>query len=59
MNYFNLFTLFQNYWAGPNTTVPPPSELYQWNKLNVISKVDDRTHDPSFIGKYDLILLYY
>ncbi|CAI6367635.1 unnamed protein product [Macrosiphum euphorbiae] len=38
-----------NYWAGPNTTVPPPSESNQWNKLNVISKVDDRTQDPSFI----------
>ncbi|XP_060881461.1 arginine/serine-rich protein PNISR-like [Metopolophium dirhodum] len=38
-----------NYWAGPNTTVPPPSESDQWNKLNVIFKVDDRTQDSSFI----------
>ncbi|XP_022182294.1 arginine/serine-rich protein PNISR-like isoform X2 [Myzus persicae] len=38
-----------NYWAGPNTSVPPPSESDHWNKLKMISKVDDRTQDPSFI----------
>uniref|UniRef100_A0A2S2NHY1 Arginine/serine-rich protein PNISR n=1 Tax=Schizaphis graminum TaxID=13262 RepID=A0A2S2NHY1_SCHGA len=38
-----------NYWVGPNTRVPPPTEPDQWNKHNVITNVDDRTQDPSFI----------
>ncbi|CAI6356006.1 unnamed protein product [Macrosiphum euphorbiae] len=38
-----------NYWAGPNTRVPPPTEPDQWSKLNMIPNVDDRTQDPSFM----------
>ncbi|XP_025191187.1 arginine/serine-rich protein PNISR-like [Melanaphis sacchari] len=38
-----------NYWVGPNTRVPPPTEPDQWNKLNIVPNVDDRTQDPSFI----------
>ncbi|XP_022179004.1 arginine/serine-rich protein PNISR-like isoform X2 [Myzus persicae] len=38
-----------NYWAGPNTSVPPPTEPDQWSKLNMIPNVDDRTQDPSFM----------
>ncbi|XP_027848977.2 arginine/serine-rich protein PNISR-like isoform X2 [Aphis gossypii] len=38
-----------NYWAGPNTRVPPPTESDQWNKVSMISNVDNRTQDPSFI----------
>lgn len=44
------FILFQNYWAGPNTRVPPPIEANQWNKPNMISNVDDRSQDLSYIG---------
>ncbi|CAH1732541.1 unnamed protein product [Aphis gossypii] len=39
-----------NYWVGPNTRLPPPTtEPNQWNKLNIISNMDDKTQDSSFI----------
>ncbi|VVC26022.1 Hypothetical protein CINCED_3A017699 [Cinara cedri] len=38
-----------NYWAGPNTRIPPPIESDQWSKPNMLPNVDDRVQDPSFI----------
>lgn len=53
----SLFSLlFQTYWAGPNTRIPPPIEPDQWNKPNMLSNMDDRCQDPSFIGQYIFVL---
>jgi len=38
-----------NFWPGPNTRIPPPIESDQWNKPNLISSLDDRIQDPSYI----------
>uniref|UniRef100_A0A2H8TJN6 Arginine/serine-rich protein PNISR n=1 Tax=Melanaphis sacchari TaxID=742174 RepID=A0A2H8TJN6_9HEMI len=38
-----------NYWAGSNTSIPPPTDSDQWNKVSMISNVDNKTQDPSFI----------
>ncbi|XP_060837651.1 arginine/serine-rich protein PNISR-like isoform X2 [Rhopalosiphum padi] len=52
--YFPMMTpnkpfLHNNYWAAPNSRVLPPTESDQWNKISMISNVDSRTQDPSFI----------